>query len=92
MTKESPFQRFIDQAVADYDGTPKEVTRFEDEGGETHVIIKTEVRGQMHYLDWIGAEYAPEPDEWQDEVPPYKMRWSKIKPEHLELAQSRAAK
>lgn len=75
----SQFQRFIDQARADYDGTPARISAFTDPCGEYHVFIECALSdGTFHYLDWIGGEYAPEPDEWGDEVPPYDLHWRKI--------------
>lgn len=56
-------KRFIDQARSEYQGEPKRIARCLDRCGETHVIIEMT---SGYYLDWIGAEFAPEPDEFED--------------------------
>lgn len=71
-------QKFIQQA-GDYEGTPNRIAKHVDGCGETHVIIEMILKGGgKHYLDWIGGEYAPEPDECGDEVPFSGLRWGKV--------------
>lgn len=55
--------RFIEQAREDYEGTPTHIAFTTDRYGEKHVVIKM---SSGYYLDWIGAELAEEPDEWED--------------------------
>lgn len=68
-------KRFIDQARADYQGKPKRIARGHDKYGEAHVVIEM---SSGYYLDWIGAEYASEPDEF-DEKPFTGLKWTPIK-------------
>lgn len=55
-------QRFIDQARRDYEGVPEAIAFTTDAHGEKHVVIRM---SSGYYLDWIGAELASEPDEWE---------------------------
>lgn len=72
-------ERFIDQARKDYMGEPHRIARCQDKYGEQHVIIEMVLsHGQKHYLDWIGAEFAREPDEFGDEPPFQRLKWKKI--------------
>lgn len=69
--------RFIEQAK-DYMGTPYRIARCHDRYGEQHVIIENRLdNGDAFWLDWIGAEYAPEPDEY-DVVPFSALKWKKL--------------
>ncbi len=71
--------RYIDQARRDYAGKPKRIAWRLDKCGETHVIIEMVLdNGDVHYLDWIGAEYADQPDEFGDEPPFPNLKWSYI--------------
>lgn len=70
--------RFINQAREDYQGTPLRIARCVDGCGEEHVIIEMGVDGSVHYLDWIGADLAPEPDEFGDELPFTGLKWKNI--------------
>lgn len=67
--------RFIAQARADYAGEPKRIARCQDRCGEEHVIIEMT---SGYWLDWIGAELAPEPDEF-DELPFTGLKWTAVK-------------
>jgi hypothetical protein len=67
--------RYIEQA-ADYEGTPVAIATHYDQYDEYHVIIKMQ-DDATYYLDWIGGEYAPEPDEF-DELPFENLHWQKI--------------
>ena len=69
--------RFLTQA-ADYMGKPARIAHHHDECGETHVIIEMKFKGGVHYLDWIGGDYAPEPDEFGDQVPYENLVWEKV--------------
>lgn len=70
--------RFLEQA-ADYQGTPSRIAQHYDECGELHVILEMELGGgDVYYLDWIGGEYAPEPDEFGDEVPFSNLKWEVV--------------
>lgn len=71
--------RFIKQARADYVGTPKRIAWHTDQYGERHVVIEMKLTdGTAHYLDWIGAEYADQPDEFGDEVPFPHLKWAYV--------------
>lgn len=78
--------RFIAQARADYQGKPKRIARCRDRYDEEHVVIEMALdNGDVHYLDWIGAEHADQPDEFTgpegfcgDEVPFSNLKWSYI--------------
>ena len=78
--------RYINQARRDYAGKPKRIAWCMDKCGETHVIIEMALdNGDVHYLDWIGADYADQPDEFTgpegfcgDEVPFSNLKWSYI--------------
>ena len=62
--------RFIAQARKDYLGSPNRIAWSTDKYGEKHVVIEMIwPDGQKYYLDWIGAEYADQPDEF-GETPP----------------------
>lgn len=66
--------RYIDQAKSDYDGKPIAMAEHWDQYDEHHVIIKM---SSGFYLDWIGGEYAEEPDEF-DREPFDNLKWNKI--------------
>ena len=34
--------------------------------------------GPVHYLDWIGAEHADQPDEFGDEAPFPNLKWAYV--------------
>lgn len=71
--------RFIEQARADYLGKPKRIARCQDRYGEEHVVIEMVLDNEdVHYLDWIGAEHADQPDEFGDEAPFSNLKWSYI--------------
>jgi oxalate decarboxylase/phosphoglucose isomerase-like protein (cupin superfamily) len=71
--------RFIEQARSDYIGVPSRIAHCTDNFGEHHVIIENSLpNGGKIYLDWIGAEFASEPDEFGDEMPFKNLRWRKI--------------
>lgn len=71
--------RFIQQARDNYQGEPKRIARCRDQYNEEHVIIEMVLaNGDVHYLDWIGAEYAESPDEFGDELPFPNLKWSHI--------------
>lgn len=72
-------QRFIEQARADYLGKPLRIARCVDSCGEEHVVIEMGLGASVHYLDWIGADLAPEPDELGDELPFTGLKWKAIK-------------
>ena len=63
--------RFVRQAQEDYAGNPKRIAWTTDRYGEKHVVIEMhDASGKpIFWLDWIGAEYADAPDEW-DRCPP----------------------
>ena len=69
-------QRFIDQARKDYEGTPEAIAFTTDACGEQHVVIRM---SSGYYLDWIGAELAPEPDEWEEQPTHLKLIFKPIK-------------
>lgn len=70
--------RFIQQARAEYAGEPRRIARCRDDAGEEHVIIEMKEGSRpAFWLDWIGAELAEEPDEW-DELPFSGLKWKKI--------------
>lgn len=75
-------QRFIDQARADYSGTPHRIARCEDRCGEVHVIVEMRAgaigEAGTYWLDWIGAELADQPDEF-DELPFRGLKWNAVK-------------
>lgn len=72
-------KRFVDQARDDYLGTPRRIARRTDRCGEVHVIIEMHVgEDTRHYLDWIGAELAEQPDEF-DQPPFSDLSWTPIK-------------
>lgn len=66
-------QRFFDQAK-DYEGKVVAYTQHWDQYDEHHVILKM---SSGYYLDWIGGEYAEEPDEF-DEPPFANLHWTKV--------------
>lgn len=68
-------QRFIDQARSDYAGIPESISWARDKYGEAHVVIKM---SSGYYLDWIGAEYADQPDEFDEPPPGLKLFWKPI--------------
>ena len=71
--------RFIEQARADYQGKPKRIARCQDRYGEAHVVIEMVLdNGDVHYLDWIGAEHADQPDEFGDEAPFPNLKWAYV--------------
>ena len=77
----NPNNRFIEQARADYMGTPKRIARCRDRYGEEHVVIEMVLdksTGPVHYLDWIGAEHADQPDEFGDEAPFPNLKWAYV--------------
>jgi hypothetical protein len=59
-------ERFLNQAREDYEGSPVRIATHSDKYDEQHVIIEMNTGSYTYYLDWIGAEYAPEPDEFLD--------------------------
>lgn len=70
-------ERFINQAK-EYVGRANRIARCTDGYGEQHVIIEMiKEDGSKHFLDWIGAEYATEPDE-DEEQPFSNLRWKRI--------------
>jgi hypothetical protein len=74
-------KRFIDQAINDYAGTPKRIARVSDACNEIHVVIEMVCPDiGTYWLDWIGAEFADQPDEF-DEFPFLKrdLGWRPIK-------------
>lgn len=66
--------RYIKQATEDYEGKPVAFTNHWDVYGEHHVIVKM---SNGYYLDWIGGEYAEEPDEF-DEEPFNNLEWTTV--------------
>lgn len=71
--------RFIKQARAEYAGTPKRIAWCTDRYGEIHAIIEMVLdNGDVHYLDWIGAEHADQPDEFGDEPPFPNLKWAYV--------------
>ena len=71
--------RFIEQARADYQGKPKRIARCQDRYDEVHVVIEMVLdNGDVHYLDWIGAEHADQPDEFGDEPPFPNLKWAYV--------------
>ena len=71
--------RFIKQARDDYAGIPKRIARCRDKYHEEHVVIEMALdNGDVHYLDWIGAEYADSPDEFGDELPFPNLKWAYV--------------
>lgn len=67
---------FIAQARKDYDGTPEAIAFTTDTCGEQHVVIRM---SSGYYLDWIGAELASEPDEWEEQPTGLKLIFKPIK-------------
>ena len=65
--------RYIEQA-ADYEGKPVAITTHWDQYDEQHVIVKM---SSGYYLDWIGGEYAEEPDEFE-QAPFDNLNWTTI--------------
>jgi hypothetical protein len=66
--------RYIAQAREDYEGEPVAIATHYDQYDEVHVIVKM---SDGYYLDWIGGEYAEEPDEFDTE--PFKnLKWRAI--------------
>lgn len=70
--------RFIQQARADYAGEPTHIAFTTDACGEQHVVIKM---SSGYYLDWIGAEFAAEPDEWDKQPEGLRLIWKPINKE-----------
>ncbi len=71
--------RFIEQARTEYAGTPKRIAWCTDRYGEIHAIIEMVLdNGDVHYLDWIGAEHADQPDEFGDEPPFPNLKWAYV--------------
>lgn len=69
----------IEQARADYLGTPKRYAFATDGYGEYHILIENVLsNGEKFYLDWIGGDYAEEPDEFEDYPPFSGLRWKAI--------------
>ena len=69
--------RFLTQA-AGYEGKPARIAHHHDGYGEHHVIIEMEFEGGVHYLDWIGGDYAPYPDECGEEPPYADLKWEPV--------------
>ena len=69
-------ERFIAQARKDYLGNPEAIAFTTDACGEKHVVIRM---SSGYYLDWIGAELAPEPDEWEGPPSDLKLIFKPIK-------------
>lgn len=70
--------RFIAQS-GEYQGTPTRIATFYDTYDEYHVVIEMVAGGYTYYLDWIGGDYAPEPDE--DDTPPDQpVSWRAVTP------------
>jgi hypothetical protein len=75
----NPNNRFIEQARADYMGTPKRIARCRDQYDEEHVVIEMHTRrGQVYHLDWIGAELAEHPDEFGPDAPFPNLDWAHV--------------
>ncbi len=70
-------ERYLTQA-ADYEGKPVAWARHYDKYGEEHVIIRMEHGDEDYHLDWIGGEYAEEPDEFLD-CPFDNLSWTEVK-------------
>lgn len=70
--------RFIEQANRDYIGVATRIARHTDRCGEEHVVIEMVTVLGAHYLGWTGAEFAPEPDEYGEDVPFDNLSWTVI--------------
>jgi hypothetical protein len=69
--------RYIEQAKSDYEGKPIAMAVHWDHYGEHHVIIKMKSGKETYCLDWIGGEYAEEPDEFESDPFP-TLNWVKV--------------
>lgn len=69
--------RYIEEANADYEGKAVAITECFDRYGEHHVIVKMQNGKDIYYLDWIGGNYAEEPDAF-DKTPFKNLRWKSI--------------
>jgi hypothetical protein len=67
-------ERYLTQA-ADYEGKPVGWCRHYDQYGEEHVILKMQHDKETYWLDWIGGEYAEEPDEFMCDPPFKNLKW-----------------
>jgi hypothetical protein len=68
-------QRFIEQARSNYAGTPEAIAWAYDKYDEIHVVIRM---SPGYYLDWIGGEYADEPDEFEEQPAGLNLNWRAI--------------
>lgn len=71
--------RFIEEARSDYEGVATRITTQYDHYDEIHIIIEMKCGNETYYLDWIGGEYADEPDELED-MPFVDPEWIDIEP------------
>ena len=77
--------RFLQQSL-DYQGEAKRIAWTTDRYGEKHVVIEMHKNGKpIFWLDWIGAEYAHEPDEWDCPPPDLTLIWKPIKENRNDL-------
>jgi hypothetical protein len=68
--------RYI-QESQEYEGEAVAIAEHWDQYDEHHVIVKMKEQSYVYYLDWIGGEFAKEPDEF--EVEPFdNLRWTKL--------------
>jgi hypothetical protein len=63
-------ERYLEQAK-DYVGYPTGWCRRYDSYGEEHFILEMNDCGVTYWLDWIGGEYAEEPDEFDEFCKPF---------------------
>lgn len=68
---------FLEQAKQ-YQGAPTRIAYHTDAAGEYHVIIEMCYKKRSYWLDWIGGEYAEEPDEFEEE-PFNNLNWRAVK-------------
>lgn len=69
-------KRYIEQA-ADYEGKPVAMADHYDQYDEHHVIVKMKDGKMTYFLDWIGAEYAEQPDEFMEQ-PFENLQWTTV--------------
>ena len=70
-------ERYLTQAN-DYEGKAVRIAEHHDQYDEYHVIIEMSTDSGPFWLDWIGGEYAAEPDEF-DEAPFENLNWKSVK-------------
>ena len=70
--------RYIKEANEEYEGEAVAIAHHYDQYDEHHVIVKMKYNDEIYYLDWIGGEYAEEPDEMGEDMPFKNLRWQTV--------------